>query len=1496
VTATTRFHPVGYALTIKIMLRIAKFFQRLALKYWTLQFYWPAVMVSLSGFVLSGFLIWNSINQQCKHIDDELQQRVDIYAQLLNKTLQHLVGDVQVLAQFYDASEQVTEAEFIRFTRPFLQQHPAVDTLEWVARVSHAERAHFEAIVQQQGLDNFIIRELIDDQLQPALTRSVYFPVVRIEPMTGNEAVLGFNMASEPVRYQALHQACTTGVAVASAPVTLVQDKIKQPAFLLFVPNYRMLTVGEDLPTAEAVCMAIRGFAVGVIKINDLMLNISKQLSDVSSFQPLNILLRDTAVSDPLQYLFLHEQQNAAHEALQAETGQSSWRVRRYETELSFASRHFVLRGVVLVSLWWSWLTALVTGSLVFILTIVISMLINSRYYAIKQLRANEERLRLAIDAAQIGLWDWDLSTGKLIWSPYHEQLWGFAPGEFDGRFETFLNRIHPDDRQYLVEDMERCKQQRTLHSYQFRVHWPDGSWHWIAEYGQFHYDHHDHARRMVGTVIEITHYKQAERTIGLFDEMVRASEDAIITKTLDGIVTSWNPAAANIFGYTAEEMIGQSIHILFPPQRRDEETEILTRVAHGARLSYFDSQRCRKDGAMLDVSVTVSPIFDHSGAIAGVASIIRDVTDRKQMEVLLKNERAQLQLFIDHAPAALAMFDQNMCYITCSNRWRIDYNLIDRPLRGLSHYDVFPDIPNNWRLAHQRGLAGEHVYSEGELFKRADGLMYWIRWHVCPWYDAFGQVAGIGIFTEDITRLKEDELRLRRYEHIVDASQDILLFIDQTLHIQIVNPAYAHLRHMAVAAMQGQHIADVVNDDAYRHLEPELLAALAGQCRTYHFDDLYPDGHHRYFDVTCIPFWNDDTIEGVVIHAHDITELQKARAELEAERYCLETRVASRTAELQASEAKLRTIYDLVPVAITITDPAGQIIDCNRASETLLRLTCQQCLKQDYSKLNWSLIHPDGTPMSEDEYASVRALREQCLIRDVEMGIVYPDQIKWLLVSAMPANHPDYGVVVAYVDMTEHRYNEQLREEKAAAERANRAKSAFIANMSHELRTPLNAILGFTQVLLASHDLPVVHAEKVAIIHRSAEFLLQLINDILDLAKIEAGRFDLFPAATHLHDLLHSIYELFAIRAQQRGITLSCNIAEQVPVWVHADERRLRQVLMGLLSNAIKFTEQGGVQYNSDYQEGYFQCVVEDTGIGIAPDRLPDLFRPFEQAADTHYKQQGTGLGLAISQAFVQQMGGHIDVESQLGQGSRFTIQIPLSRCAEPDNHTCLDEDLSYHDMIGYQRTDGKQTPLRIMVVDDIAENRQIMVQLLRAFDFQILEVSSGIEALVRVHNFAPDIIFMDLVMPGLDGFATTQQILAHADWAQTPIIAVSARAFAEDRDRSRAAGCRCHITKPVMANQLLAALAAYLPLVWIKKAHLVAKTPDTIQQTSELLAKLPMELRVALQKALILGWTEQIEAVLQEVAAVDNDLAIVLRDHVRRFEYEKLLNWLKV
>ncbi|MEN8446504.1 MAG: ATP-binding protein [Cyanobacteria bacterium J06555_13] len=467
------------------------------------------------------------------------------------------------------------------------------------------------------------------------------------------------------------------------------------------------------------------------------------------------------------------------------------------------------------------------------------------------------------------------------------------------------------------------------------------------------------------------------------------------------------------------------------------------------------------------------------------------------------------------------------------------------------------------------------------------------------------------------------------------------------------------------------------------------------------------------------------------------------------------------------------------------------------------------------------------------------------------EVGIVEPQlradgQQLWLETNKIPM-HDDEGRVIgllgSYQDITERKRAElalsqlneeleqrvehrtvQLSEAKVAADSANQAKSEFLASMSHELRTPLNGILGYAQILSRSKEIPEKEKRGVNIIHQCGSHLLMLINDVLDLSKIEARKFDLMSQALHLPSFLQGVVEICKIRAEQKGVEFIYQAGDDLPEGIYIDEKRLRQVLINLLSNAIKFTDQGRVTLcvaavddpeKSNGEDPNFKALhfsVEDTGVGIAPEDTAKLFQAFEQVGDRTRQAEGTGLGLAISQQIVQLMDGCIQVNSQLGTGSTFSFEIDCPLAADWAQHRAVSNG---RNLIGYEG------PRRhILVVDDRWENRGVLRNLLEPLGFDVAEANDGAQGLAHVDALAPDLVITDLAMPTMDGFEMLKQLRA-SEATQGPgkrlkIVVSSASVAPIDQQKALDQGGDTFLPKPVDAHELFRVIAEQLNLVW--------------------------------------------------------------------------------
>lgn len=466
-----------------------------------------------------------------------------------------------------------------------------------------------------------------------------------------------------------------------------------------------------------------------------------------------------------------------------------------------------------------------------------------------------------------------------------------------------------------------------------------------------------------------------------------------------------------------------------------------------------------------------------------------------------------------------------------------------------------------------------------------------------------------------------------------------------------------------------------------------------------------------------------------------------------------------------------------------------------------------------------------------------------------------------------------------------------EAREAREEAIRANHAKSVFLSNMSHELRTPLNAVLGFAELMEREPARTDVDRTRLSIIQRSGEHLLSLINDVLSLSKIEAGKLVLNATAFDLREMLRSLDQMMRMRVEGKGLNLSVDADDSVPQAVRGDEVKLRQILINLLGNAVKFTETGTVRVRASWRGGVATFEVEDTGCGIAEGEISKLFEPFVQTDSGVRSGEGTGLGLAISREFANLMGGDVTVRSELGVGTTMTVTVPLPMgdANEVQRHRAR--------VLGLSPGQGV---VRVLVADDTRENRLLLVQLLDPMGFEVREAGDGLETVEEWKRFQPHVLFLDIRMPKMSGREVARAIRAleaeSSGSHRTFVAALTASAYMSDRQDILDSGCDTFLTKPFRTDAIVDALAEHLGLRFDYEPEdgLSSEPLDVAALSRERFARLPRPVLEELAAALGRGDVERAKRAVPQIREIDPELADELFGALRSYRLDAVLDLL--
>ncbi|MCF8387999.1 MAG: response regulator [Bacteroidales bacterium] len=591
--------------------------------------------------------------------------------------------------------------------------------------------------------------------------------------------------------------------------------------------------------------------------------------------------------------------------------------------------------------------------------------------------------------------------------------------------------------------------------------------------------------------------------------------------------------------------------------------------------------------------------------------------------------------------------------------------------------------------------------------------------------------------------------------------------------------------------------------------------------------------------------------------------------------------------AELQIRESneKLNLILDNSPLGIFHYTENGNITTCNKGLEDLFGFT-----KKDIISKNLHQTIEDGEMLKvfKRSLTGKRAVFRGEYTSSITGRKLF---VRTIYTPLFDSDGKLIGGIGIYEDISEQKRIEDLQVEKESAIKANKAKSIFLANMSHEIRTPLNAILGFLQLMKKDDRLTGDMLSNLETINSSGEHLLALINDILEMSKIEAGRVQVYQSTFNLKIFLRDIELMFRVRTQSKGLSLSFEINPEVPEFVITDEGKLRQILINLLGNAVKFTKKGGILTRVWSKKlpgnNYYELVieVEDTGAGIEEKELNKLFMHFEQTKSGRQSHSGTGLGLAISKEYIKMLKGDINVKSKSGEGSVFRFFIQIKEGKEEDVKLPEADEM----VIGIRK--GYPT-YKVLVVDDKKPNRDLLSKMLTMVGFNIRSAGDGSEALKIFQEWKPDLIMMDMFMPVMDGFEAIRKIRKLPGGEKTVIFAVTASVFEEDRHEILDSGADEFIKKPFRENEVLNKIRDYLKIEYEykKTAETQTRFSDNKKPDEEVISSLPGDLVEKLKHATISGDIQVLEEHIPEIRKINQSLGDYFQKILKEFDFESM------
>lgn len=1145
---------------------------------------------------------------------------------------------------------------------------------------------------------------------------------------------------------------------------------------------------------------------------------------------------------------------------------------------------------------------------------IVIVEDISERKLAEEALRQSEEKLQLIVDTIPqiVSIWDMNLRCNYI--SPMIQPMLGYTPQEAMALNMDQL--ITPDSMKVALEAYEedlRQEQVSDFSGHQVRVleldtYHKDGSVIPLEVTVTFLRDAEGVPTGIVMLSTDITERKRAEEALreseGRLRTIIEGTQALLLSVNAEGQLTYVNEATAQALGYpSAAEITGRLYLDFVHPDDRGRVFKSIMRQVHAGQPSGTHEFRIVDTQGRIRWYSFVSTLITRAGQFAGMTGVAQNITERKQAEEALRQSEEKYRLLTENIDDVIWTVDTD---------WRITYvSPSIRKLRGLDPEEGLQQAAvESMTPSSLEALLNEFSRVRDEIEQggnptvrleveqyRKDGSTIWVEAAIKPMRDDTGRLTGFVGVSRDISVRRKIEASLQaseeKFRQIVSSIPNIVSILDMNLRFTYVSNSVQRILGYTPEECMSLSIEQIFTPEslaiALKLFQERLEANAQGSDPNYihilELEQYHKNGSTMLIENTMTFLRDANGVPVAILSVSaDITERRKAET------------------ALRESEQRLADIIDFLPLATMVIDRQGRVTAWNRAMEKITEVQAGDIVgkgNHEYSlpfygerrptlidlvfasqkelAMLYSHIHQDGGVLSAEAYIpkrSITLIGYASALYDSEGNII--------------------GAIESVQDITNiRRVEAELKEAKDAADAANRSKSVFLANMSHEIRTPMNAILGFAQLMERGAELSPQAREHLSIINRSGEHLLALINDILEMSKIEAGRSTFSPDTFDLQTLLEDIERMFSVRTEAKRLQFLMEKVGDIPRWVVTDEGKLRQVLINLLGNAVKFTEEGGIVLRlsaaraAGQETVNLRFEVEDTGPGMAEEEMGRLFQAFEQTR-AGVKSGGTGLGLALSRGFIHVMGGSISVASTIGQGTTFRVEVPVregreeqARPKEPKRRIL--------------RLRPGQGEIRVLIADDLETNRQLLLQLLEPVGFTTHPVADGQEAVQAVRTWKPWVVLMDMTMPVMDGYEATQIIKASPELKDTVIIAVTASAFEEDRQRIIAAGADGYLPKPFKDRDLFETIGRLTGAEYLYEEEGVPEKPSPVAdgtvEMRHIIHTLPEALVRQMRDAVEGADLDRLNALFGPLAAEHASLVQGLQSLAARYDYEALI-----